>query len=81
MAMNLDELLKEWRKKRHIICPYCGNRHEPSGDMLEKMENLITYWGEEEPQVFECDECRCVFFVKEHLERTFEEKKTYTEFD
>lgn len=80
MGINLDKLMEEWKKKRSIICPHCEHIHDPSID-YEILEGLITYHGEDDPVEFTCYHCDKAFFVKEHVERVFEVKKTMKEFD
>lgn len=80
MAIDVEKLRERLRKERLVICPHCGYEHD-SSQHFECMGKLVTYHGEEEPQEFTCQECFKVFFVKEHVERIFEEKKTMEEFE
>ncbi len=80
MAIDFDKLKEKWRKERCVICPYCGYEHDPADD-FEMFSRIVTYHGEEEPQEFGCRKCPKLFFVKEYVERTFEEKKTKEEFE
>ena len=78
--MNIEKIMEKRRKDRLIICPYCGYEHDIS-QHWEVMGSVVTYHGEEEPQEFTCQNCDEDFFVQEHVERTFEAKKTMKEFD
>lgn len=79
--MDIEKLKEEWRKKRSIICPYCGYIHDPSSLDPDVLLWLVTYHGEDPPQEFYCDSCEESFYVQERVERTYEEKKTLKEFD
>lgn len=72
--MNLEQKMTEIEKNESIICPYCGFVHKYEDDP-ELFYGLVTYYGEEEPQEFECSECEATFIVEEHVQRTFETKK------
>ena len=81
MGLDLKEFREKWRKDRCIICPYCKYEHDVS-QHWEVMGRLVTYHGNEDgPVEFTCQSCDKNFFVKEWVERTFEEKKTVEEFD
>jgi len=80
MSKEIDKLVEEFRRQRSIVCPYCEESHSLDSDS-EIFEGLITYHGEEAPQEFTCQTCDRTFFVKEHVARTFEEKKTREEFE
>ncbi len=80
MGIDLDKFREKWRKERCVICPYCEHEHDPQRE-FESFSRLVTFHGEEEPQRFICQVCGEEFFVKEWVDRTFEEKKTMKEFD
>lgn len=42
---------------------------------------MITYWGEDGPEVVECmnEDCEREFYVKESVHRTYESGKAYEE--
>ena len=58
---------RETTHREGIQCPYCGHCHtEP-----EAWHDVVTYWGEEGPQEFECESCERDFTVEESVTRTW----------
>lgn len=53
-------------------CPHCGHVHTE----LDYYQDMVTYWGESEEVVAECEECNSTFFVREQVTRVWESTKT-----
>jgi len=53
-----------------ICCPYCGIEYE-----LEGGSSCVTYHGDGDTVVLECGACLKLFFVHEHVSRTWSTSK------
>lgn len=73
----MDDWEKEWRESRQIKCPHCGYILEG-----EEVYDYVSCWGhpDEEDTEAECPRCGKEFWVREHVDRTWEVKATEEEF-
>jgi hypothetical protein len=69
---ELDKMIEEKIESEIIRCPLCDAvNFDPTNDDIENVDELITYWGDNEKKMF-CDNCDNEFLVKENVQRTFE---------
>ena len=69
-----DNFQLRWEIDRNIFCPHCGVR-QPNDDF----QYPVNYHSPDEAHEEECCDCEKVFFVQEHVERTYKSAKTAEE--
>jgi DNA-directed RNA polymerase subunit RPC12/RpoP len=63
-----NQVFAQWSEEQ-VWCPHCGERYQvEAGD---GDDDLVTYHGEEGPIEKTCEACGKLFFVKEHVYRTY----------
>jgi hypothetical protein len=67
IAERIRKQLEEDKKLEDICCPYCDKIQ-----FVEDMRDYVTFWGEDESKKYCCESCDEIFYVKEHVVRTFE---------
>ena len=73
---EIKTMLEAMQREEEIRCPFCD--HLQSND---DQKYPVTYWAETGPQEMECDFCSKLFFVEEHVRRTYTIGKTAEEAD
>lgn len=75
LRSDLQRIMDRREEEQLIRCPFC--KEVQSND---DCAYPVSYWGMEDgPQRWECQQCEKDFFVKELVERTYEEAKTEEE--
>ena len=64
---RLQKQVEEQKKLQDIICPVCCAVFSDCEDLA----GHVTYWGDDEPQEFECSACEAVLMVDEQVAREF----------
>lgn len=65
--INYDEWEKKYKEEHQIKCPHCGYVLEG-----EDTYPFISLYGEDSEGEAECSSCDRVFFVREHVDRTWD---------
>ena len=63
----MDEIFWNEEDDFKIICPYCGEKYEPSYEDTIIGNQIADCYSDEEEQIFRCDTCGKKFTMTPHL--------------
>lgn len=76
----MEDKYKTYRDSNDICCPHC-NENQNYETCDGELSDVITYWGEDGAQEYECKHCEKKFFINEFLVRDFEVAKKEEDFN
>jgi DNA-directed RNA polymerase subunit RPC12/RpoP len=65
---DLDKFMQRYKEARQIKCPHCADVIEDGEDMC----SFISVHGEESDEETECSNCERKYYIKEHVDRTWD---------
>jgi rubredoxin len=66
---RIERDLARQKERRQIKCPACGYVFDFEDVVCS---GLVTYWGQDGPQEWECPDCEACLVVTEHVTREYD---------